>query len=223
MFLPQNRFSTNKIGVLGRVTSIKYDPNQNTFICLINFIDGKKNMYYTHEEDYEGELVEVGKFLSSLLRNASWWKEDFHQIRKKAFKLTSLEEGEEEEEYSNANRMQAKTENTRITISRPSRHMGYYSKAQGEILVQGIYKDLPFYLETYEECQLYSNVPHQDGLVLEMHKWMVEIMVMPMGLRQMKCLMLAREDLTNQVEGQGLRSKVTSMVCNLSLSMGKSQ
>ena len=40
---------------------------------------------------------------------------------------------------------------------------------------------------------------------------------MPMGLGQMKYLVLAREDLTNQVEGRVLRNKTTSAVCKFLL------
>jgi radical SAM superfamily enzyme YgiQ (UPF0313 family) len=61
-------------------------------------------------------------------------------------------------------------------------------------------------VETCKECQVFSNVCHRDELhptyLLAMHyKWMVDIVVMPMGQWQMKYLVLAREDLTNQVEG----------------------
>ena len=37
--------------------------------------------------------------------------------------------------------------------------------------------------------------------------------MMPLGLWQMSYLVLAREDLTNQVEGQALRNKTTVAVC----------
>ena len=42
-------------------------------------------------------------------------------------------------------------------------------------------------------------------------------MAMPMGASQKKFLVLAREDLTNQVEGRALRSKTTSLVCQFIL------
>jgi hypothetical protein len=46
---------------------------------------------------------------------------------------------------------------------------------------------------------------------------MVDIVMMPMGRWQMKYLVLAREDLTNQVEGRALRTKETSSVCRFLL------
>ena len=35
-------FKRNKIGVLGTVNSIEYDPNRSARICLINYLDGEK-------------------------------------------------------------------------------------------------------------------------------------------------------------------------------------
>ena len=46
---------------------------------------------------------------------------------------------------------------------------------------------------------------------------MVDIVVMPMGVGKKKSLVLAREDLTNQVEGRALRSKTTSTICQFIL------
>ena len=43
-------------------------------------------------EDYEGEFIEIGKYLSSLTKDKSWSKEDFYRIRKKAYKFI-LKEG----------------------------------------------------------------------------------------------------------------------------------
>jgi hypothetical protein len=38
------------------------------------------------EEDYNGEFVEIGKYLSTLQQDESWSTEDFHRIQKKAYK-----------------------------------------------------------------------------------------------------------------------------------------
>ena len=46
---------------------------------------------------------------------------------------------------------------------------------------------------------------------------MVDLVSMPMGVGQMKYLVLAREDLTNQVEGRALINKTTSAVCKFLL------
>ena len=69
------------------------------------------------------------------------------------------------------------------------------------------------------KCQMYSGIRRRD----ELHptfsptiniKWMVDIVVMPIGIKQRKYLVLAREDLTNQVEGGcTLWKKMSAPVC----------
>ena len=64
---------------------------------------------------------------------------------------------------------------------------------------------------------MYSIIQHQDGLhptyPLAMHyKWVVDFVTMPVGVWQMRYIVLAREDQTNQVEGQALWTKATSGV-----------
>ena len=65
---------------------------------------------------------------------------------------------------------------------------------------------------------MHSIVRHRD----ELHptypptvhfKWMADLVMMPMGVGQMRYLVLAREDLTNQVEGRALQNKTTAAVC----------
>ena len=65
---------------------------------------------------------------------------------------------------------------------------------------------------------MHSVVRHRD----ELHptypptvhfKWMVDLVTMPMGEGQKRYLVLAREDLTNQVEGRALTNKTTAAVC----------
>ena len=97
-----------------------------------------------------------------------------------------------------------------------------FAKLKEKYWQPGIYKDVATYVETCKDCQLFSNFYHQDELhltyLLAMHyKWMVDIVTMPMGKWQMKYLVLAREDLTNQVEGRALQSKETSSVCKFLL------
>jgi len=69
---------------------------------------------------------------------------------------------------------------------------------------------------------MYSNVRHHDGLhptyPLSMHyKWVVDLVTMPLGLWQMRYLVLAQEDLTNQVKGRALRTKTIEAVCKFLL------
>ena len=81
-----------------------------------------------------------------------------------------------------------------------------------------MYRDVHRFVTTCESCQMHSIVRHRD----ELHptypptihfKWMVDLVTMPMGVGQMRYLVLAREDLTNQVEGRALQNKTTAPVC----------
>ena len=70
--------------------------------------------------------------------------------------------------------------------------------------------------------QIYSNIKYRDELhptyLQGVHyKWMVDIVAMPMRVGQKKFLVLAREDLTNQVDRRALRSKTTSPICQFIL------
>ncbi|AKU80266.1 50S ribosomal protein L2 [Spiroplasma turonicum] len=35
-------FKRNKLDVVGKIKTIEYDPNRNTFICLVSYLDGEK-------------------------------------------------------------------------------------------------------------------------------------------------------------------------------------
>ena len=85
-----------------------------------------------------------------------------------------------------------------------------------------MYKDVVQFVETCLVCQQYSNVRHRDGLhptyPLALHyKWVVDLVTMHVGVWQMRYIVLAREDLSNQVEGRALRTKATSVVCKFLL------
>ena len=82
----------------------------------------------------------------------------------------------------------------------------------------GIVPDVHQFVTTCEVCQMHSVVRHRDELhptyPLTVHfKWMVDLVTMPMGVGQMRYLVLAREDLTNQVEGRALPNKTIVVVC----------
>jgi hypothetical protein len=69
---------------------------------------------------------------------------------------------------------------------------------------------------------VYFDVRHRDGLHPTFSptinfKWMVDVVAMPIGIEQKKYLVLAREDLTNQVEGRALRRKTCSAICRFLL------
>ena len=81
-----------------------------------------------------------------------------------------------------------------------------------------MYKDVHQFLSTCESYQMHSVVRHRYELHLTyppaIHfKWMVDLVTMLMGAGQMRYLVPAREDLTNQVEGRTLTNKTTAFVC----------
>ena len=85
-----------------------------------------------------------------------------------------------------------------------------------------MYKDIVTYVKTCEQCQMYSNIRYCDGLqptysLTPHYKWVVDIVMMLTGAWQMKYLVLAREDLTNHVDGRALWKKTTSIVCKFLL------
>ena len=97
-----------------------------------------------------------------------------------------------------------------------------FTKLKERYWWKGMYKDIAQYVETCEVCQMYSNVRHRDGLQPTyppaMHyKWVVDLVTMPLGIWQMRYVALAREDLTNQVEGRALRTKSTESICKFLL------
>ena len=83
---------------------------------------------------------------------------------------------------------------------------------------KSMYNDVVDFTESWEKCPIYSGVRHRDELHPTINfKWMVDIVAMPSGIRQKKYLVLAREDLTNQVEGRALELKTCSAVCQFLL------
>ena len=61
------------------------------FVSPVQGLDGPVRATHAREtsrnfevEDYDGEFIEIGNYLSSLTKDESWSKEDFYRIRKKA-------------------------------------------------------------------------------------------------------------------------------------------
>ena len=149
------------------------------------------------EENYEGEFVEIGKYLNSLQRDKSWSTEDFHQIRKKAYKYF-LKDGalwrHAKKKNGTLMRVFYKLENRQKLMSKFhdsvfAGHRGIwvvFVKLKEKYWWPGIYKDVATFVEICNESQMFSNVHHRDELhltyPLAMHyKWMVDIVMMSMG------------------------------------------
>ena len=85
----------------------------------------------------------------------------------------------------------------------------------------GNIQDVSHFVGTCESCQMHLNIRHRDQLqptypLTIYFKWMVDLVSMSMELGQMKYLVLAREDLTNQVDDVNLevtRRHLCGSVC----------
>ena len=101
---------------------------------------------------------------------------------------------------------------TRVLWAGHRRTCATFEKLKEKYWWSGLYRDVHQFMTTCENCQLHSTIRHRD----ELHstnprtinfKWMVDFVTM------MRYLVLAREDLTNQVEGRALQNKTTTAMC----------
>ena len=186
-----------------------------------------------NESEYEGEWLHIGKFLSSMTVDSSWSKEEAQRLRKKAYKYF-LRGGflwrHPKRRTGTPQRVVIKEDDQTTLVSEFHEspwagHRGTWAtfeKLKEKYWWPGMYKDVAHFVGTCESCQIHSNIRHRDELhptyPLAIHfKWMVDLVSMPMGVGQMKYLVLAREDLTNQVEGRALTNKTTAGVCKFLL------
>ena len=123
------------------------------------------------DEDCEGEFIEIVKYFSSLQRDESWSTEDFHRLRKKAYKYL-LKDGalwrHAKKKNETPMRVICKLEDRQKLMSEFhdsvfERHRGIwatFTKLKEKYWWPGIYKDVATYMETCKECQMFSNVLH---------------------------------------------------------------
>ena len=194
---------------------------------------GTPTLHAFNENEYEGEWLLIGRFLSSMMADASWTKEEALQIRKKSYQYF-LKGGflwrHPKRRTGMPRRVVVKKDDQTTLMSEFHEspwagHRGTWAtfeKLKEKYWWPSMYKDVLHFVSTCESCQVHSSVRHRDGLrptyPLTIHfKWMVDLVSMPMGVGQMKYLVLAREDLTNQVEGRALANKTTAAVCKFLL------
>ncbi|KAL2614093.1 hypothetical protein R1flu_025785 [Riccia fluitans] len=97
-----------------------------------------------------------------------------------------------------------------------------YMKIKRRYWWKSLYQDAAGFVESCVECQMQSKVRHRDGLKptypLSMHfQWVLDLVIMPIGIWGMRYLVLAREELSNYVEGRALRTKATKGLCRFIL------
>jgi hypothetical protein len=169
------------------------------------------------ESEYDGELLLIGRFLRTMTPATEWTREEANRIRKKAYRFF-LRDGRIWKHPKKKNgvplRVLVKEEEQKELLaafhdSPWAGHRGTWAtfeKLKEKYWWPGLYKDVHPFVTTCESCQMHSMVRHWDELhptyPLTVHfKWMVDLVRMPLGVGQMRYLLLAREDLTNQVEG----------------------
>ncbi|KAL3687990.1 hypothetical protein R1sor_014299 [Riccia sorocarpa] len=97
-----------------------------------------------------------------------------------------------------------------------------YMKIKERYWWKGLYQDAAEFVGSCVECQMQSKIRHRNGLrptyPLSMHfQWVLDLVIMPVGMWRMRYLVLAREELSNYVEGRALRTKTTEGVCRFIL------
>ncbi|KAL3686784.1 hypothetical protein R1sor_013093 [Riccia sorocarpa] len=185
------------------------------------------------EELYEGEWLDLGRYLGSLTRQEGWSDAEFKRIRKKAYGYM-LEDGylwKRPKQLGGVPQRIVCDRETQVMLMKEfheslwAGHRGIwatFTKLKARYWWKNMYKDVVAFVESCLTCQTYSNIRHRDGLhptyPLAIHfKWVVDLVTMPVGLWQMRYLVLAREDLSNQVEGRALRRNTTEAVCRFLL------
>ena len=183
------------------------------------------------EEEYEGDSLRIGRMLSELegASNNTGGRDrsrDMKRLVHKFFLSDGLLWREPKKLGESPLRVVGTVEQQRRIMSdfHESEWAGHrgtwatFAKIKQRYWWKGMYRDVARFVETCEKCQAYSTVRHRDGLHPTFSpainfKWMVDIVSMPTGIGQRKYLVLAREDLTNQVEGRALRKKTCVAVC----------
>ncbi|KAL3698204.1 hypothetical protein R1sor_012280 [Riccia sorocarpa] len=194
---------------------------------------GREDEIAFMEDLYDGEWLELGWYLATLRRLDGWTDADFKRIKKKAYDYM-VRDGYLWRRHKHVDGVPRRVVCDRETQVRLMKefheslwagHRGIWAtfmKLKERYWWRNMYKYMVAFVESCTTCQVYSNIRHRDGLhptyPLAIHfKWIVDLVTMLVGLWQMRYLVLAREDLSNQVEGRALRRNTTEAVCRFLL------
>ena len=154
------------------------DDNLDSFrqiLGLLTYSRDFKVCTIVCKSKYEGDMLQIGKYLSTHEKEETWFKKLFGKIRKKDYKLF-LRDG-----YL--------WKHPKIVLGTPQRVIGHpdeqlklisefhdsiwvghrgvwktYSKLKDKCWWLGIYKDIASYFETCEHYKMYSNIQYHDDL-----------------------------------------------------------
>ncbi len=216
---------------------MQYDSESSNLDYFVTSNNNKREdcsiLALFQEREYSDEMLLLGRYLSSLQRDNALSDEQFKKLKRKA-KSFFLHDGHlwkhPKRKGMCPQRVISMAEAQQKIIKECHEelwagHRGVwatFAKVKERFWWYGMYKNVKEFVETCEICQMYSMVRHRDGLhptfPLAMHyKWAIDLVMMPKGIWQMQYLVLAREDLTNQVEGRALRTKTTNVICKFIL------
>jgi len=207
---------------------IKDDPRE------VSLFQVRLNTTLPFREDlYEGRLKNIGHYLSMLKVPTDWTEKFSKEIRHKAYGYL-LEDGFLWKRPKRKDGVPLRVVDDQPTKRRIMEefhdtlwagHRGVwatYMKIKERYWWKGLYKDVEKFVGSCITCQVQSKIQHRDGLKptypLSIHfQWVIDLVAMPPGLWGMKYLVLAREELSNFVEGRALRTKDTPRVCRFIL------
>jgi hypothetical protein len=184
-------------------------------------------------EIYEGRLRDIGLYLSTMERQESWLDKTFKDIRHQSYGYL-LKDGVLWKRTKRLGEMPLRVVGDFETKTKVLQefhdtlwagHRGVwatYTKIKERYWWKGLYKDVEEFVASCVVCQLQSKVRHRDELhptyPIAIHfQWMIDLVAMPNAMWGMKYLVLAREELSNFVEGRALRTKTTENVCRFIL------
>lgn len=212
------------------------EKNENKEYGYIMAIDGaniNSNDLPFKEELYQGRLKDIGIYLSMLRQQEGWLNKTFKEIRHISYNYL-LRDGllwkrpKRKDGISLRVVDDAKTKNEVLEEFHDSlwtEHRGIwatYNKIKEQYWWKGLYKDVEDFVASCTKCQLqskmrYRNEFHPTYPLAMYFQWVIDLVAMPLGLWDMKYVVLAREELSNFIEGKALRTKSTEGICRFIL------
>ncbi|KAL2624276.1 hypothetical protein R1flu_008521 [Riccia fluitans] len=212
------------------------DDDQGSWVLSVGVTSSKKGEEDTQlfrEEYYTGKLRDIGRYLSRLERMEGWSEKQFKDIRNQAYKYL-LKDGYLWKRPKRSDEFPLRVVDDQVTKEKIlqefhdtlwARHRGIwatYMKIKERYWWKGLYQDAAGFVVSCVECQMQSKVRHRDDLKptypLSMHfQWVLDLVIMPIGMWGMRYLVLVRKELSNYVEGRALRTKVIEGVCRFIL------
>lgn len=185
------------------------------------------------DELYGGRLRDIGLYLSTLKRQEGWMDKTFKDIRHQAYGYL-LRDGFLWKRAKRADELPLRVVDDSETKTQVLKefhdalwagHRGVwatYTKIKERYWWKGLYKDVEEFVASCITCQLQSKIRYRDELhptyPPSIHfQWVIDLVMMPPGVWGMRYLVLAREELSNFVEGRALRTKTTEGVCRFIL------